>query len=244
MLRAGLRGKRLRLSDDDRRRLAVKAQALGREALAQIASVATPATLLRWYRCLIAAKYDGSKNRSPGRPPTAKDIRELIVRVAQENPTWGYTILVLILGFEGYKSVYAWEQLGASKTIALIGDLPYRQEFCEIAKRNNSELLDKLGSRADLRQLHTFDVVTAHRQLLQIYEEVQKEYENAEVTICPLGTKPQSLATFAFAHHHPRVSVAYVSSLTYYTGDYSKGFNRDYFEVSLQSLLRQEVERT
>ena len=68
-------------------------QALGREALAPIASVATPATLLRWYRCLIAAKYDGSKNRSPGRPPTAKDIRELIVRVAQENPTWGYTRL-------------------------------------------------------------------------------------------------------------------------------------------------------
>ena len=87
MLRAGLRGKRLSLSDDDRRRLAVKAQALGREALAQIASVATPATLLRWYRHLIAAKYDGSKNRSPGRPPTAKDIRELIVRVARENPT-------------------------------------------------------------------------------------------------------------------------------------------------------------
>ncbi len=92
-LRAGLRGKRLSLSDDDRRRLAVKVQALGREALAQIASVATPATLLRWYRHLIAAKYDGSKNRSPGRPPTAKDIRELIVRVAQENPTWGYTRL-------------------------------------------------------------------------------------------------------------------------------------------------------
>ena len=93
VLRAGLRGKRLSLSDTDRRRLAVKAQALGREALAQIASVATPATLLRWYRCLIAANYDGSKNRSPGRPPTAKDIRELIVRVAQENPTWGYTRL-------------------------------------------------------------------------------------------------------------------------------------------------------
>ena len=71
MLRAGLRGKRLRLSDDDRRRLAVKAQALGREVLAEIASVATPATLLRWYRHLIAVKYDGSKNRSPGRPPTA-----------------------------------------------------------------------------------------------------------------------------------------------------------------------------
>ena len=77
----------------DGRRLAVKAQALGCEVLAQIASVATPATLLRWYRCLIAAKYDGSKNRSPGRPPTAKDIRELMVRMARENPTWGYTRL-------------------------------------------------------------------------------------------------------------------------------------------------------
>ena len=43
VLRAGLRGKRLKLSDDDRRRLAVKAQALSREALDQIASVATPA---------------------------------------------------------------------------------------------------------------------------------------------------------------------------------------------------------
>ena len=50
MLRAGLRGKRLRLSDDDRRRLAVKAQALGREVLDEIAFVATPARLLHWYR--------------------------------------------------------------------------------------------------------------------------------------------------------------------------------------------------
>ena len=103
VLRAGLRGKRLRLSDDDRRRLAVKAQALGREALTQIASVATPATLLRWYRHLIAAKYDGSKNRSPGRPPTAKDIRELIVRMARENPTWGYTRLRGVLKNLGHE---------------------------------------------------------------------------------------------------------------------------------------------
>ena len=65
VLRAQLRGKRLRLSDNERRRLAVKAKALGRKALAQVASIVTPDTLLRWYRDLIAAKYDGSKNRSP-----------------------------------------------------------------------------------------------------------------------------------------------------------------------------------
>ena len=154
----------------------------------------------------------------------------------------GVTILVLILGFEGYKSVYAWEQLGASKTIALIGDPPYRQNFLDTARHNNSELLGLLGDRADVRPLHTFDVVTAHDQLLQVYEELRRQYENIEVTICPLGTKPQSLAAFAFAYHHHRVSVAYVSSLMYYTGDYSKGFNRDYVEVSLQSLLRREAE--
>ena len=130
---------------------------------------------------------------------------------------FGATILVLILGFEGYKSVYAWEQLGASKTIALIGDPPYRQEFLEIAQRNNSELLDKLGNRADRRQLHTFDVVTAHKQLLQIYEELQEKYENAEVTICPLGTKPQSLAAFAFAHHTSQGSLSPTYRLSHTT---------------------------
>ena len=63
----------------------------------------TPSTLLRWYRYLIAAKYDGSKNRSPGRPPTAKDIRELMVRMARENPTWEYTRLQGALKNLGYE---------------------------------------------------------------------------------------------------------------------------------------------
>ena len=90
VLRAGLRGKRLLGS-----RTTTGAGSPSRPRLwaarrwPQIASVATPATVLRWYRCLIAAKYDGSKNRSPGGPPTAKDICELIVRVAQENPDVG-----------------------------------------------------------------------------------------------------------------------------------------------------------
>ena len=74
-----------------------------RWVLAEIASVATPATLLRWYRYLIAAKYDGTKNRSPGRPPTAKDVRELMVRVARENPTCGYTRLQGALKNLGYE---------------------------------------------------------------------------------------------------------------------------------------------
>jgi len=51
----------------------------------------TPDTILLWYRTLVAKKYDGSKARRPGRPRTKADLAALAVRVATENPTWGYT---------------------------------------------------------------------------------------------------------------------------------------------------------
>lgn len=84
-------GRRLRLTDAQRRRLAVRGKAIGRKALKDVACIVTPDTILRWYRRLIARKYDGSKRRGPGRPRTAEDISELVVRMATECPTWGYT---------------------------------------------------------------------------------------------------------------------------------------------------------
>src|SRR6266849_6563956 len=75
----------------NRQRLAVKGQALGRRRLADVAGIVTPDTILRWYRLLVAKKYDGSKTRRPGRPSTKPDIAALVVRMATENPTWGYT---------------------------------------------------------------------------------------------------------------------------------------------------------
>lgn len=83
--------RRLRLTDDQRRRLAVKGKVLGRHHLGDIAGIVTPDTILRWYRRLVAKKYDGSKQRAPGRPRTKPDIAALVVRMANENPTWGYT---------------------------------------------------------------------------------------------------------------------------------------------------------
>jgi len=83
--------RRPRLTDDQRRRLAVKGHVLGRRHLAAVAGIVTPETLLRWYRRLVAKKYDGSKTRRPGRPTTKPDIAALVVRMATENPTWGYT---------------------------------------------------------------------------------------------------------------------------------------------------------
>ncbi len=91
VLRAGQESQRLRLTDDQRRRLAVKGKVLGRRRLASIAGIVTPDTILRWYRRLVAKKYDGSTHRRPGRPSTKPDIAALIVRMATENPTWGYT---------------------------------------------------------------------------------------------------------------------------------------------------------
>jgi len=91
VLREQLGKKRLRFSDDQRRNLAVKAEAVGRKTLQKFSSMVTPDTLLRWYRQLIARKYDGSANRGPGRPPKSNDIRELIVQMAGENVSWGYT---------------------------------------------------------------------------------------------------------------------------------------------------------
>jgi putative transposase len=50
----------------------------------------TPATLLAWHRQLAASKYDTSKRRKPGRPPTVPGIARLVVRLARENPLQGH----------------------------------------------------------------------------------------------------------------------------------------------------------
>ncbi len=83
-------GRRPRLNDDQRRRLAVLGKQLGRKLLGEWASIVTPDTILRWHRRLIAAKYDFSDRRGPGRPPVINLLRRLVVRMALENPLWGY----------------------------------------------------------------------------------------------------------------------------------------------------------
>ena len=93
---------RLRLTDGERRRLAKLGKALGRKALQQVATIATPDTILRWYRELVAAKYDGSKKRGPGRPKKAAEIVRLLLEMATRNTGWGYTRLRDALNNVGY----------------------------------------------------------------------------------------------------------------------------------------------
>src|SRR5260370_42517937 len=88
VLREQLGDRRLRLDDDQRRRLAAKARGLGRKLLAELATIVTPETLLRWHRQLIAQKYDGSGKRGPVRPPQADEIEALVLRMADEKRLW------------------------------------------------------------------------------------------------------------------------------------------------------------
>src|SRR6516165_2318281 len=81
VLREQLGGKRLHFNDDQRRRLAVRAKKLGWRMLHDLTTIVTPATLLAWHRKLIARKYDGNKQRGPGRPRTRDEIQRLVVRV-------------------------------------------------------------------------------------------------------------------------------------------------------------------
>jgi hypothetical protein len=91
VLRERLGGRRLRFTDTERRRLARKAQALGRRVLKELQTLVTPDTLLRWYRELVASKWNYSHRRGPGRPRVMKTIADLILQMALQNPSWGYT---------------------------------------------------------------------------------------------------------------------------------------------------------
>jgi hypothetical protein len=89
-LKAQLSGRRLQLNVEQRRRLAVLGQRLGRAVLREVATLVTPDTILRWHRELIARKWTYPRRR-PGRPGVLAEIRRLVLRMATENPSWGYT---------------------------------------------------------------------------------------------------------------------------------------------------------
>src|SRR5215510_1163184 len=94
----------LRLSDGERATLAEIGKRLGRKGLQQVARIAQPDTILRWYRQRVAEKFDGSKQRrSPGRPRTSPEIEDLVVRWARENSGWGYDRIVGALANLGHR---------------------------------------------------------------------------------------------------------------------------------------------
>ena len=94
ILRDQLKG-RVRLRDGERKALAEIGRKLSKQALQEVAQIVTPATILAWHRKLVAQKFDGSAQRkAPGRPPLDPELEALVVRMAQENRSWGYDRIV------------------------------------------------------------------------------------------------------------------------------------------------------
>jgi transposase InsO family protein len=105
VLREKLGPRRILLTDDQRRRLAVKGKILGRNLLGEVATLFTPDTILRWHHQLIAQKWDyGHRRRNkPGRPQVSAEIVQLVLRLARDNPTWGYKRIQGALANLGHK---------------------------------------------------------------------------------------------------------------------------------------------
>ena len=96
--------KRLRFTDEQRRRLARKAKRIGFGRLKEVVGLVTPQPLLGWHRKLIAKKYDsGGKGRKVGRPPTKDELRDLVIKMAEENREWGYTRIAGAMGNLGHE---------------------------------------------------------------------------------------------------------------------------------------------
>src|SRR3984893_2203232 len=103
ILKSQLKG-RLKLSDVERTKLGEIGHRLGRKALGEVAATAPPDTILAWYRRLIARKFDGSQaRRAPGRPRIDGEVEQLIVRMADENRSWGYDRIVGALANLGHE---------------------------------------------------------------------------------------------------------------------------------------------
>jgi hypothetical protein len=101
ILRDQIKG-RVQLSDAEPQALAEIVAKLGKQALAEVANIVQPDTILGWHCKLAAEKFDGSKqHKTLGRPRVDKELEDWVVRMAQENRSWGYDHIAGALASRG-----------------------------------------------------------------------------------------------------------------------------------------------
>ena len=174
-LRAQLGGRRLRFTDDQRRSLAVKARLVGRK--------------LGWHRKLITNKYDGSLRRSPGRPPTRKEIEKRVVRMATENRDWGYVRIQGALSNLGH-------ELAHSTT-------------ADILKRNGLEPAPERIRKTTWKEFltqHWEQIVASPADLAEQTDRPRNLRINSKGLVCPAGAveRHAKKATFPIELIEPR----------------------------------------
>jgi putative transposase len=105
---------KVRFTPSDRAFLAALVHRLPPEVLRRMRLLVRPDTVLRWHRDLITRRHAArSRQKRPGRPPTVRSIRALVLRLVQENPSWGYRRVhgeLLVLGVKVAAST-VWEIL-------------------------------------------------------------------------------------------------------------------------------------
>jgi hypothetical protein len=119
----------VRLSTGERTALAELGQKLGKQALEQVATIVKPDTILAWHRKLVTQKFDGSQQReAPGRPKIDQELEAVVVRMAQENRSWGY-------GFP--------EESGKFRTLE---EISFEKSLLVWALRKRRDTVGELGS--------------------------------------------------------------------------------------------------
>ncbi|MFB4298587.1 hypothetical protein [Actinomadura sp. NTSP31] len=115
VLERQLDGTRVRFAGPDRVLLAALLHRLPRRVLLRMRLLVRPDTILRWHRDLIAGRHAARcRPKRPGRPPTVRSIRVLVLRLVRENPSWGYRRVhgeLLVLGVKVAAST-VWEIQG------------------------------------------------------------------------------------------------------------------------------------
>jgi putative transposase len=163
---------RPRFLPSDRAFLAALLRCLPRDVLGRFRLVVRPETVLRWRRDLMACRHAArSRPKSPGRPRTVRSIRQLVLRLARENPSWGYRRIhgeLLVLGIKVAAST-VWEIL--------------RQAGIDPApERTSTTWADFLRSQADaLLACDFFETVTLTGARLYVLAVIEHATRRARV---------------------------------------------------------------
>ena len=204
---------RLILTREEKARLARLGKNIGPEALRDVSHIVTPGTVLRWYRQLIARKFDGSARRHlpRGRRPVSAEKENLVCRMALENLTWGYTHI------KG-----AMENLGHT-----IG----RSTIKRILKRNGIPPAPKRG-----RESHWHEFITSHmhdtvatdfftvevvtpRALVTLYVLFFVHHATRRVLIAGITTNPDAAWMMQIARNVTMDGMGFLSGMKYLIHD-------------------------
>jgi hypothetical protein len=146
---------------------------VGRKKLFELDPIVSPDTLLRWHRQLIAMKWTFLR-KGPGRPRVMGTIEALVVRMASENPRWGYTRIQGALSNLGHKV--------ARGTVANV----LKREGIEPAPRRGTRTPWSVFLKAHWRSLVAADFLTV---------EVATRTDDVLRAVCPKAGSSSSIGT-------------------------------------------------